>query len=279
MGMTAEKEVAGHYGQGGLEGRILGALTRAGLNLESLTPEQTGPIDEFHVGGLEATKELATQMELRPGMRLLDVGSGIGGPARYFASQGCQVQGIDLTKEFVEVAKTLTKMMKLDSLATFQQASALELPFADESLDGAYLIHVGMNLADKAGVFREVRRVVAKGGLFTIFDFVKSGDGAFSFPVPWARGAEASFVGSKGEYRNGLRDAGFQLEKERSRAEFSIEFTKRAMARMAEAAGAGAPPLGLHLLMGEKTPEMLKNIMRAMQEGVLEPVEQIARAV
>ncbi len=117
--------------------------------------------DEFHVGGFEATQAVAAHMDLRPGLRLLDVGSGIGGPARYFAAEhGCHVTGIDITEEFVQVAKSLTRLVKLDHLVEFRQASALQLPFASETFDRAYMIHVGMNLADKAVVFGEVRRVL-----------------------------------------------------------------------------------------------------------------------
>jgi len=188
--MSSEAKVAGHYGQGRLEELILGAVAREGKDPENLTAGNLSGVDEFHVGGLEATQELAKQMELRAGLRLLDVGSGIGGPARYFAGEhGCRVTGIDLTEEFVRVAGTLAKRTKLDGLAEFRQGSALEMPFERDTFDGAYMIHVGMNIADKAGIFREVRRVVKTGGLFTIFDIVgtgvgRTGGGTIRYPVP-----------------------------------------------------------------------------------------------
>src|SRR6266436_4746410 len=125
------------------------------------------------------------------GLRVLDVGSGIGGPARYFAAEhGCRVTGIDLTEEFVRVARSLTARTKLDGLVEFRQGSALEMPFERESFDRAYMIHVGMNIADKAGIFREVRRVLKAGGLFTVFDIVRAKDGAMQYPVPWAASEE-----------------------------------------------------------------------------------------
>src|SRR6266404_1830556 len=176
--MSSEAKVAGHYGQGRLEEVILGAVAREGKDPENLTAGDLAAVDEFHVGGLEATQDLARQMELRAGMRLLDVGSGIGGPARYFAGEhGCKVTGIDLTEEFVRVAGNLTKRTKLDGLAEFQQGSALGMPFERGTFDGAYMIHVGMNIADKTGIFREVRRVVKAEAVFTIFDIMSTGDG------------------------------------------------------------------------------------------------------
>ncbi len=280
--MSGEAKVAGHYGQGRLEELILGAVAREGKDPENLTAGDLAAVDEFHVGGLEATQELAKQMELRAGMRLLDVGSGIGGPARYFAGEhGCKVTGIDLTEEFVRVAESLTKRTKLDGLAEFRQGSALAMPFERGTFDGAYMIHVGMNIADKAGIFREVRRVVKAEGLFMIFDIVSTGDGrtgggTIRYPVPWALSEETSFVRTREDYRAALQKAGFEIVQERGRAAFGIEFTERVMVRMAQG---GPPGLGLHLLMGEKTPIMIKNILAMMKEGVLEPAELQARAV
>jgi ubiquinone/menaquinone biosynthesis C-methylase UbiE len=210
-------------------------------------------------------------------MRLLDVGSGIGGPARYFAAEhGCRVTGIDLTEEFVRVAGSLTTRTKLDGLAEFRQGSALELPFEPGTFDGAYMIHVGMNIADKAGIFREVRRVLKPEGLFMVFDIMRAAEGAIKYPVPWALSEETSFVGTVKDYRDALQNGGFRIAQERGRGPFGIAFTERMMARMAQG---GPPALGLYLLMGEKTPIMIRNILAMMKEGVLEPVELYARAV
>ena len=274
--MSSEAKVAGHYGRGRLEESILAAVAREGKDPENLTAGDLAAVDEFHVGGLEATQELAAHMELRAGLRLLDVGSGIGGPARYFAAEhGCAVTGIDLTEEFVRVATSLTKRTKLDRLVEFRQGSALQLPFAPNTFDRAYMIHVGMNIADKPGIFREVQRVLKPAGLFTIYDIMRTGDGAIRFPVPWALGEETSFVATAKDYRDALQTAGFQIVQGRGRRTFAIEFTERVMARMAQS---GPPALGLHLLMGEKAPLMAANMLAMLKECVLEPVELYARA-
>src|SRR6476660_9994989 len=162
--MNIEQQVADYYTHGKLEEQIMGVLRSAGKDVEQLRADDLAAIDEFHLGGREATQALAGFMSLRPGMHLLDVGCGIGGPARYFAGRGCQVTGIDLTDEFVGVAEILTRLVKLDQKVTFRQASALELPFDAGSFDGAYQVHVGMNIADKGGVFREVARVLRRAG-------------------------------------------------------------------------------------------------------------------
>jgi ubiquinone/menaquinone biosynthesis C-methylase UbiE len=273
--MKPEIQVASHYTRGKLEEAILAGVRAAGKDSGTLTAADLAPLDEFHVGGLEATQFLAKAMRLRPGMRLLDVGCGIGGPARYFAGeQKCVVSGIDLTEEFVSTAQSLTKLAGLDGQAEFHRASALELPFEAGSFDGAYMIHVGMNLPDKLSVFREVARVLKPAARFTIFDLMFAKKEPLRFPVPWAMTEETSFVSDVPAYRTALEQAGFSVEKEISHRTFAIEFTQRFAARVA---AGSAPALGLHILMGEKTAAMLKNVLGAMVDGVLDPMELVAR--
>jgi len=272
--MNIEQQVANYYGQEKLQDKILGMLRSAGKNLDQLRPDDLAAIDEFHLGGREATQALADFMQLRDGMHLLDVGCGIGGPARYFASRGCQVTGIDLTQEFVRVADSLTRTVKLDQRAKFRQASALELPFAADTFDGAYTIHVCMNIADKAGVFREVARVLKPGARFAIYDIMRTSDAPLAFPVPWAQTPETSFVASVDDYRQGLQAARFRIDHQRDRRQFALEFMQRMMAQSAS----GPPALGIHVLMGEQAPLMLKNVNTAIVSGALTPVELVVMA-
>ena len=273
--MSVEQQVADYYSRGNLEEKILSALRAAGKNLDQLRPDDLALLDEFHLGGLESTQAVAEFMDLRPGMHLLDVGCGIGGPARYFAERGCQVTGIDLTEEFIRVAESLTRKLKLEHNARFRQGSALELPFDSGTFDGAYTIHVGMNLSDKNGVFREVARVLKPGARFTIFDIMRVGEGALMLPVPWAATSETSFVASPDAYRRALEAAGFRVEHQRDRRQFALAF----MQKMAEQQAASGPPvLGVHLLMGEQAPLMLKNVNAAIVSGLLTPFELVAVA-
>ena len=272
--MNIEQQVANYYTRGKLEDKILGMLRGAGKNLEQLRADDLAAIDEFHLGGREATQTLAEFMQLRPGMHLLDVGCGIGGPARYFAQRGCQITGIDLTEEFLRVAESLTRMVKLDQTAKFRQASALKLPFDAATFDGAYTIHVCMNIADKAGVFREVARVLKPGARFTIYDIMRTSDATLAFPVPWAQTPGTSFVASLDEYRQDLQAAGFRIDHQRDRRQFALDFMQRMMAQSAS----GSPAPGIHVLMGEQAPLMLKNVNMAIVAGALTPIELVAIA-
>jgi len=274
--MTVEQAVAQHYTHGSLEAAILGGLRSSGKNPERIDPDDLVAVDEFHIGGRQATVEFADQLGLRPGMELLDVGSGIGGPARYFAHhRKCRVTGIDLTDEYVRVATSLSQRTGLAAHVKFVQGSALNLPFPPASFDGAYMLNVGMNIGDKAALFAQMKRVLRPGGFFAVYDVMRTGAGDLAFPVPWARTAESSFVAATDDYRRLLRDAGFAVQAERERRAFAIEFFKKMQARVAES---GLPPLGLHIAMGSDFREKVRNLVANLENGLLAPTEMIARA-
>ena len=138
--MVAEPDISGHYTSGKLMERLGAALREDGADPGRPTAEALAPYDQFHSRGIEATEELARPLAVKAGDRILDIGSGIGGPARYFAQRfGCRVAGIDLTAEFCDVARRLTRALALDGLVEFTQGNALTMPFAAAGFDGAYL--------------------------------------------------------------------------------------------------------------------------------------------
>lgn len=270
-----EQAVARHYAHGSLEETILNALAAAGKDVNHLTPKDLAPVDEFHIGGRQATMAFAQQFGLRPGMRLLDVGCGLGGAARYFAHEhGCQVTGIDLSGEYVGVANALAARVGLGERVSCQAGSALALPFAPGSFDGAYMFHVGMNIENKSMLFTEVRRVLAPSGLFGIYDVMRLAAGDLSYPVPWASGPESSFIADAASYRHLLVAAGFEVLKERSRRDFALEVF--GLMRSRGAAG-GPGPLGLHIVMGASAAQKVKNMIGDIGSGLIAPTELICR--
>lgn len=191
------------------------------------------------------------------------------------ASQhGCNVTGIDLTPEYCEVASLLAAKVGLGDRVSYHQGSALATPFTDGSFDGAYMIHVGMNIADKAKLFREVHRVLAPEATFGIYDILRGPSGGhLEFPVPWATTAEASFLASMEELRDTLGEAGFEVETTTDRTEFAKEF----FARLRKQAGESPSPVGLHLVMGEDFPTKAANMARNVNEGRCAPWEVVCR--
>lgn len=273
--MELEQAVARHYAHGTLEETILNALAAAGKDLNRLTPEDLAPVDEFHVGGRQATMAFAEQFGLRPGMRLLDVGCGLGGAARYFAdAHGCHVTGIDLSGEYVGVANALAARVGLGERVCCQAGSALALPFAPGSFDGAYMFHVGMNIENKAKLFAEVRRVLAPSGLFGIYDVMRLAAGELSYPVPWASGPESSFVADAASYRRSLEAEGFEVLKERDRRDFALEVFRQMRSR---GAAGGPGPLGLHIVMGANAAQKVANMIGDISSGLIAPTELICR--
>lgn len=263
--------VASHYGDGGLLARIHAGLAAAGLTLEDIGVEELGPADEFHVGGREATRELLDHADIAPGSRVLDVGAGIGGTARLLAAEH-SVVGVDLTAEFVDVARTLTAATLPDADVSFDVADASDLPYGDATFDAAVQLHVGMNLPDKGRVFAEIARVLVPDGVLAVYDLVGEPDADVSLPVPWASRPSDSHLATAATYERLLAGAGFEVVRSDDLAASARAFLDRLDART------GPPPaIGLHLLMGPEAPVRYGNMVAALRRGVIRPQRIIAR--
>ena len=202
--------VRDHYRATGLTERLKTALAAFGPEDQQLTPQQLAPLDQFHTRGLAATAELGKLAGITAGTSVLDVGSGVGGPARFLAATyGCQVTGVDLSEPFVDAARYLTERTGQNGQVSFETASALELPFDAGRFDVALLQHVAMNIADRARLYREIRRVLKSGGMFATFDVVLN-DSEPHYPVPWARTPATSFLLTAAATRAAVEPAGFR---------------------------------------------------------------------
>ncbi len=274
--MAVEREVANYYAHGALIEAIEAALTASGIERDAVTVADLAPVDEFHIGGRPATVDLAGQLALAPSDRVLDVGSGLGGAARFFADEvGCTVTGIDLTAEYVAAARTLSGRVGLGERNAFEHASALAMPFVDASFDAAYMLHVGMNIEAKTELFAEIARVLAPGGRLGIYDIMRTGDGEVVYPVPWAETGDTSFLASPSDYRAALDGAGLELLEERNRRDWALELFRRLRTKAANADG--PPPLGIHIVIGESAGQKVANMMQGVTAGIIAPVQMIAR--
>lgn len=210
--MDVRSLVRDHYGRGDVAEAVLATLRDAGTDLDHLSADDLLPVDQLHAGGAPATVHLVRRLDLAPGARLLDVGCGIGGPARIAARAGAQVSGVDLTPELVAAATVLSERVGLGDLTRFETTAAQRLPHEDGSFDAAMMVHVGMNVPDKQAVFAEVHRVLVPGAPFGLYEQVRTGAGELPYPLPWAEDARSSFVETLEDYRRQLEAAGFTVE-------------------------------------------------------------------
>jgi len=275
MSKRYETSVSEHYLHGSLLTAIEEALPALGKTTESITVNDLASIDEFHIGGRLATDHLLDQLAFSEQSRLLDVGCGLGGAARYVASRyKTPVSGIDLSAEYIETGRVLSAWLKLNELVTLEQGSALSMPFQNGQFDAAYMLHVGMNIEDKKALFSEVGRVLKPRAAFAVYDVMRQKEGALAYPVPWAADPSTSQLATAEEYKQALHGAGFEVVVEGNRRDFALEFFQQLRAKT-EAVG-GPSPLGLHTLMQASTADKIKNMISNIAQGLIAPVELIA---
>jgi sarcosine/dimethylglycine N-methyltransferase len=255
--------VRDHYRATGVTERLKTALKTFGPEEQRLTPSQLATLDQFHTRGLAATAELGKLTGITADMSVLDVGSGIGGPARFLAAtHGCQVTGVDLSEPFVDAALYLTERTGQSGQVSFQTASALELPFDDGRFDVAVLQHVAMNISDRARLYREILRVLKLGGKFATFDVVLN-SGNPHYPVPWARTPATSFLLTAAATCEAIESAGFRMLAWQDESE-------AAKAWIAQVRASGPPDsANLGVVMGPDFAQLSANLGRNLLEGRL----------
>jgi len=273
--MATEQQVIRHYGSTGIAERVLAALREAQGADAPVSPEALAPFDHFHGRGLVATKELAAMLQPQPGERLLDIGSGIGGPARWLAAKfGVHVTGVDLTAEFCAAAEALNAAAGLADRVTIRNGSALDLPVPDGGFDAAYSQNVIMNIADKLRFYREAFRALRPGGRLALSNLCLGPTGDPFYPVPWATTAETSFLATPQEMRADLTAAGFEIVRFEDTTAATLEMQRRARER----AERGEPlRIAVQIIMGERAREMQINTTRNVEEGRVATIEALVR--
>lgn len=260
--------VAGHYGKEGLLESIVAALRAAGKDLDRLAVDDLVLFDQFHLRGRDATLELSHLAGLGRGDRVLDVGGGIGGPARTLAGAGCSVTVLDLTEEFCRAGAALTERVGLAGSVAFRHGSALAMPFEDAAFDVAWTQHSSMNIEDKERLYAEIARVVRSGGRLAIHEIMAGPEAPPYFPVPWAQVPAISFLRPPEAVRRLVQASGFRERAWRDVSEASLAWLRERLA-------APAPPLGLHLLLGAAAGEMMRNVARNIEERRITVIEGV----
>jgi cyclopropane fatty-acyl-phospholipid synthase-like methyltransferase len=271
----SDRAVTRHYGNDGIAMRVLDALRAVKGEGAPVTPENLAPFDHFHGRGLAGTEDVAARLALLPGQRLLDIGSGIGGPARWFAAKyGVEVTGVDLTPEFCAAAEALNAATGLADRVRIIEGSALALPVPDAAFDAAYSQNVVMNVADKAQFYHEAFRALKPGGRLALSNLCAGPAGEPYFPAPWATTGDTSFLETPEAMKAGLAAAGFEIVEFRDITPGLVE----ALRRLRERGDAGnAQRIAVDVIMGERAPEMRVNSTRTLEEGRGLNIEALVR--
>ena len=274
--MIKNNNISDYYLHGSLLPAIKAALTTLGKTADNVSIEDLAPVDEFHVGGRIASENLLAQLNFSNQGHILDVGCGLGGAARFVANKYARhVNGIDLSKEYIETGNKLSEWVNLDKRVTLQQGNATALPFDDETFVGGYMLHVGMNIEKKSLLFSEINRVLSHGAFFGIYDIMRDKSGGLMFPVPWASDSSMNCLETADQYKQALIEAGFEVINVCNRREFGLNFFKEM--RVKNEANGGLPPLGLHTLMQATTPVKIKNLIDNIVAKYISPVEIVAK--
>lgn len=257
-----EKKVASHYSRGDVTKRILTALGLQDAAHGSVRIETLYPVDQLHHGGVSLTERMTKVAGIKPGMMVLDAGSGIGGSARYLADKfGCDVEAMDLSKEFVRTAEDLDKLVGLSGSITHRTGSVTELPYDSGTFEVVWSQNVSMNVYDKQAMFAEALRVLRPGGVYVLTHIGEGNGNSVDYPLPWAMTADTSFAVTPAEVLQVLSDVGF-----------------RSITDHAKGAPTAPPPpmedgqINDSPAMGDDMPQRRANAGRAVADGRLVPV-------
>lgn len=269
------ESVSQQWGDGGVLGRILDAIQASGISPVNVSVEALAPVDHFHARGFLATKELADSLPIKTGDHLVDIGCGIGGPARYLADRfGCRVDGIDITEPFVVAANHLSELTGMLDRVTVRLGDGQSLPYQDLAFDGGYSQHVTMNVSDRDQFFAEAFRVLRPGAFFALTEHGLGDGGSLHHPVPWSDDGTHEHLMRPEETVQRLRSAGFDEIELTETGEKYLQGYRNAIA-LAERGE--LPRLGVHILLGDAAPAKTRNAARNIEEGRSRPVQIICR--
>ncbi len=269
------KHIHSYYSPNDLYNKILEGLNKLGTDLSKVTLDDLQPVDEFHIRGDTATKELIELSGFTPDQHILDVGCGIGGSTRRLSHQtGCRVTGIDLSDEYIDTAGRLTHLLNMQERVKFHACSALALPFDDNSFDGVWSLQMNMNVEDKLAWLKETYRVLKPGGHAVFYEVCSNINAPLYFPVPWAQDSSISFLVSPEAFRDVMIAAGFDITVWNDKTDLAQQAFAKVSAPVAEPV---LPALGVYMLVGDDISTKAYNLRRNLDEQRVSLIETVAQ--
>jgi 2-polyprenyl-3-methyl-5-hydroxy-6-metoxy-1,4-benzoquinol methylase len=268
------KHIHSYYSPNDLYNRIIDGLNKLGTDLSQVTLDDLKPVDEFHIRGDAATRELIKLAAFSSDQHILDVGCGIGGSTRRLSHEtGCRVTGIDLSDEYIDTAKQLTQLLKMEDRVDFHATSALALPFDSDSFDGVWSLQMNMNVEDKLSWLTETCRVLKPGGRAVLYEVCGNKNTPPHFPVPWAQDGSMSFLATPEDFRNLITSAGLQV----SAWNDKTDLAKQTFAKVQKPVGKpDLPILGVYMLVGDDISTKAYNLRRNLEEERVSLIETVA---
>jgi sarcosine/dimethylglycine N-methyltransferase len=234
-----------------------------GTSLSAVTRAQLEGIDQYHAGGSEAIERMIPHLALTSGATALDVGSGLGGPARQIArGTGCHVVGVDITPAYVEAAQALTEAAGLAEQTRFFCGDIGAFDHA--GFDAAYTVHVQMNIADKEAFYSEIARRLRPEARLVVFEVCRSDAGEPVLPLPWSLDGTDSHLVTADELRDTIRSSGFTLLEWADESAWAGQWFDALGRRLA----GGAAPAALPALLTDGSTRML-NFAVAVATGAV----------
>jgi SAM-dependent methyltransferase len=255
----------------GLPERVHQAISQYQQRFGSLTSDDLEALDAFHAGGRAATRELAAMAGVPQGVRLLDVGCGLGGPARTLAVEyRASVVGLDAALEMVQAAKMLNVHLGSGDNPRLMCAQGALLPLAPESFELIWMQHLLPSVADKLGLVASLERVLAPNGIIALHEVVALPGKRLDFPLPWADSPEGSYLTEVDELLEIWASCGLEPV-------VVQDWTARAIEWFDAPRPEAWRHLNLRLVLGQEAGLRARNLAKALREGQAQIVQAVFR--